>query len=299
MKLGFLTACFPNLSLEEIVTFAEKAGFQALEVACWPRNGKDRAYGGTCHIDMNTLTDERAEAIQGLFHGSGLSISSLAYYPNNLHPDEETRTKIHHHLKRVIDAAHLLGVPLVGTFVGRDPWKDVAENLDLFKAVFPPLVSYASDRKVKLMIENCPMMYEWPGGSNVAYSPEIWDRMFEILPSPNFGLNFDPSHLLWQGIDHLSALRGFASRVFHVHAKDTEILPHVLGRVGIYGKGWWRYRLPGLGGADWRRFIAALHEMGYDGALSIEHEDPVWEGTPEKVRKGLLLGHRHLAEFLV
>lgn len=297
MKLGFITACFPELTLEEIVKWASSEGFLALEVACWPSDAKDRAYAGVHHIDAANLDKAGADKIKKLFESHGMEISSLAYYPNNLDPDTEKRKKHHDHLKKVIDAASLLGVKLVGTFTGRDPKKSTDESLAEFSKVFPPLVKYASDKKVKLMIENCPMMYAFPCGTNFAYSPAIWEQMFKIIPK-NLGLNYDPSHLYWLFIDYLLPIKCFRDKIFHVHAKDTEILRENLGWKGIYAKDWWRYRIPGLGSINWGKFISELGEAGFDGVISIEHEDPVWEGSIDKVKKGLVLGRRHLSQFI-
>jgi sugar phosphate isomerase/epimerase len=299
MKIGFLTACLPGENLKDIVSWAAKNGFSSLEVACWPSGeGRERLYAGTHHIDVEKLDSRKAAAIRRLFEENGLSISALAYYPNNLDPDLNRRKFYHGHLKKTIEAAALLGVGLVGTFAGRVPELTVEENLDLFEQVFPPLVEHARGCGVGLMLENCPMMYTWPSGTNLAFSPDIWHRIFRTAAGKNLGLNYDPSHLLWQSIDYINPVFRFAGKIFHVHAKDAEILPHRLSECGIYGHGWWRYRLPGLGFINWNAFISALNETGYQGVVSIEHEDPVWEGTPEKVKKGLLMARSHLERFI-
>lgn len=299
MRLGFITACFPGDSLADVIKWAKDADFSSLEVCCWPSGSADREYAGINHIDVANLTSSKIREIKKLFKENRLDISALAYYPNNLEPDLKKREKIHAHLKKVIDAASALNVELVGTFVGRVPGLPIDDNLKIFAEVFPPLVKYAAEKKVKIMIENCPMMHEWPWGANFAYSPPIWERMFEIIPDENFGLNYDPSHLHWLGIDYIAPLKKFASRIFHAHAKDTEILPERLKKEGIYGTGWWRYRIPGLGDIDWDRFISALAESGFDGCVSIEHEDPVYSGSREMVKKGLILAKRHLERMII
>jgi len=233
----------------------------------------------------------------------------MAYYDNNLHPDVQQRRSHLEHLKKVIDAAQLLNVKLVGTFMGSRPDKTPGENIKEFGLVFRDIVAYAGDRGVRIMIENCPMEHWVQFGSpgNYAYSPELWQAMFNELPSEHLGLNLDPSHLYWLGIDYISVVQQFAGKIFHVHAKDCEILAEGRQRYGIYGRqvdpipwksGWWRYRIPGLGDIDWKKFITALQEAGYDHAVSIEHEDPIWEGSEEKVKNGLLIGYRHLSRFL-
>ena len=214
----------------------------------------------------------------------GLEISSLAYYPNNLHPDPSERRAANTHLRKVIDAAAKLGVPIVGTFVGRDQTKNVPDNFREFRKVWPRLVDHAESRGVKIAIENCPMIFsydEWPGGTNLASTPAVWDEMFSIVDSPSFGLNLDPSHLVWLMIDYERVVRDYAAKIFHVHAKDLEIDRDGLYRNGTIslGMGWQVPRLPGLGEVRWDRFVAALYRAGYDYVVSVEHEDRTFEGT--------------------
>jgi sugar phosphate isomerase/epimerase len=308
MKLGFLTACLPQMSLEDLFRWAHAEGFQTLELAAWPV-ASTRDYQAR-QIDAARFTKQDALKVREMLAHHGLSVSAMAYYDNTLDPDPERRKQCINHLKAVIRTAALLEVPLVGTFVGGRPDRLPGENMKEIGKVFRGLVSYASDRGVKLMIENCPMEH-WqrfglPG--NYAYSPELWDALFNEVPSKDFGLNFDPSHLYWLGIDYLRAARDYASRILHAHAKDTEILSEGQARYGIFGRqiepipwksGWWRYRLPGLGAIDWKRLISVLQEAGYDSVLSIEHEDPVWEGSEAKVKHGLALALKHLSHFVV
>lgn len=306
MQLGFLTACFPGVPLDEIVPWAAEQGFETLELAAWPRRAR-RDYMAR-HIEADGFSRRDADRINELFERHGLSISALAYYDNNLHPDRKRREEHLAHLRKVIDAAGLLGVGLVGTFVGGRPVKPDTVMKEVGE-IFRDVVRYAEDRGVRVMIENCPMD-NWAGlgrPGNYAYSPELWEALFNEVPSENFGLNFDPSHLYWLGIDHERAARDFAGRIFHAHAKDAELLPEGLYRYGFHGmqleanpwvSGWWRYRMPGKGAIDWRAFIATLREIGYDGPLSIEHEDPEYEGSVEKVKEGLRLGLEHLRQAL-
>ena len=301
MKLGLLTAPFPRRSLAEVAAWAAGEGFETLEVACWPAaTGERRRYAGTSHIDVARLDPE---AVRDVLDPHGLSISSLAYYPNNLHPDPRERRAAHAHLRKVIDAAAALGVPTVGTFVGRDKTKNVPDNFREFRRVWPRLVGYAEDRGVKIAIENCPMIFsydEWPGGTNLAATPAVWDEMFSIEPSPSFGLNLDPSHLVWLQIDYERVVRDYSSRIFHVHAKDLEIDRDGLYRNGTIslGMGWQVPRLPGLGEVRWGRFVAALYRAGYDDVISIEHEDRSFEGTEELVKRGFLIARDALRPLL-
>lgn len=308
MRLGFLTACLPQLSLEDLIKWASAQGFQMLELAAWPVEAArdDQAR----QIDAANFTKDAAKRVQDLFAKHHLDISAMAYYDNHLDPDLSRRRQHLGHLKKVIDTAALLGVDLVGTFAGARPDRSPNENMKEIGEVFRGLVKYAEDKGVRLMIENCPMenwqRFGLPG--NFAYSPELWEALFNEVPSDNFGLNFDPSHLYWLGIDYVQCVKDFSKKIFHVHAKDTEILHEGKSRYGIFGRqldpipwksGWWRYRVPGLGEIGWRKFISTLQEMGYDFALSLEHEDPIWQGSEEKVQQGLVLGQKHLSQFVI
>jgi len=305
MKLGLMTAALESLDLEELARWAAGERFQTLEIACWPvLTGDRRRYAGVSHIDVDKLDQAGAQKIRKLLEGHGLEISSLAYYPNNLDPDPEVRSDAHDHLRKVILAAETLGVGLVGTFIGRDQNRSVADNLEEVRKVWPDLARFAGQHGVTIVIENCPMIFsadEWPGGKNLAYSPAIWRRLFEIVDAKNFGLNLDPSHLVWQFIDYERAVREFGPRIHHVHAKDMEIDRDGLFEQGVMsaGVGWQIPRLPGLGEIDWGRFIAALYRVGYQGAISIEHEDRSFEGDPDLVKRGFLLARDVLRPLVV
>jgi sugar phosphate isomerase/epimerase len=301
VKLGLLTAAFGELSLDEVAAWAAANGFEMLEVACWPAAGSEkRRYAGVSHIDVDKLD---VEAVQATLERHGLGISSLAYYPNNLHPDDTVREEVNGHLRKVIDAAQALGVDTVGTFIGNDKDRPLLENLDRFRKIWPSLVSYAGERDVKVAIENCPMIFsydEWPGGNNLAWSPAIWDEMFSAIPDANFGLNLDPSHLVWLMIDYERAIYDFGDRIFHAHAKDLEVRQDGLYRHGTFsgGIGWQVPRLPGLGQVDWSRFVAALYAVGYDHVLSVEHEDRRFEGDEELVKRGFLIARETLRPLI-
>lgn len=308
MKIGFLTACLRDFALDDLVKWSAAQGFQMLELAAWPVDST-RDYQAR-QIDAGRFTRDDAERVKTLFVEHKLGISAMAYYDNNLDPDPQRRQFCQDHLKRVILTAEMLDVELVGTFVGSRPDRSPDEIMKEIGTVFSDLVKFAADHGVKLMIENCPMpnwqKFGLPG--NHAWSPELWQALFNEVPDDNFGLNLDPSHLHWLGIDCIKCVRDFRDRIFHAHAKDTEILLSGRHRYGIlgqqlaadpWGSGWWRYRMPGLGEINWRKFISALQEIGYDFVLSIEHEDPVWEGTEEKVKQGLQLGREHLSQFLI
>jgi sugar phosphate isomerase/epimerase len=305
MKLGMLTACLPALTLNEIAAWAAGAGYEALEVAAWPATG-GRDFEAA-HLPVADFDGRAAEATRALFDQHRLELSALAYYENNLHPDPNRRAEIRDHLKAVIDAAAKLDVRYVGTFVGRDWTRPVAENLAEAEKIFPELVEYAGERDVRIIIENCVMEGWHPDGypGNLAYSPELWEWMFSL----GLYLNWDPSHLTWIGIDPVKTIAPYADRIVHAQAKDAEILPGAIDRYGFFGKavhrpdpwdnGWWRYRVPGRGQVDWGKVVDALYENGFTGTLSVEHEDPVWSGTEDKVKHGLEIAHRTLRPLIV
>jgi sugar phosphate isomerase/epimerase len=301
LKLGLLTAAFPRLSLERIARWASGSGFEMLEIACWPAaGGERRRYAGVSHIDVVKLD---AGKVRDTLDRHGLEVSSLAYYPNNLHPDAAERRAANTHLRKVIDAAAKLGVPTVGTFVGRDRTKNVPDNFREFRKVWPRLVGHAEDRGVNIAIENCPMIFswdEWPGGANLASTPAAWDEMFSLVPSKRFGLNLDPSHLVWLQVDYERVVRDYAKRILHVHAKDMEIDREGLYRHGTasQGMGWQIPRLPGLGEVRWDRFLSQLYRVGYDGVVSVEHEDRAFERSEDLVKRGFLIARDVLRPYL-
>jgi sugar phosphate isomerase/epimerase len=292
MKLGFVSAILPELSLEEVVRFAADEHFQCVELMCWPRGRAERRYAGVTHLDMAGFDCDEARRVCQLTQAAGVAISGLGYYPNPLTPDAAEAQVYIDQLRRIIVAAELLGVGLVNTFVGRDPARSVAANWPRFLEVWPPLVRFAEEHGVRIGIENCPMFFsgdEWPGGKNLAHSPAVWRRMFEEIPSPAFGLNYDPSHLVWQQMDYLRPLREFAPRIFHVHLKDALLQRERLSEVGILATPleYHAPRLPGRGAIDWPRFLAELKAVGYQGPACIEVEDRDFEGSLETRRAAL------------
>lgn len=305
MYLGFLTVCLGSMPLKEKAEWAAENGFKALEVACWPRKN-DRDYSSS-DIDAANLTQKEADEIKAYMEALGLTISSLAYYDNNLHCDATKRSAVNNHLKKCIDAAVMLGVPAVGTFVGRNINKSIKDNFDEFEHVFSGLVGYAEAKGIKIVIENCPMEgWQAPGQpGTISFTPELWREMFRRVPNKNFGLNYDPSHLRFQLIDYIAPIAEFKDRIFHVHAKDAEVFDEKLAYYGVFNKqlegddgGYWRFRMPGLGQVDFDKFIKALDKSGYNGVISIEHEDPSYEGSEQKVKEGLTLGKKYLDKFI-
>lgn len=303
MKLGILTAPFPDTKLMDVVDWSVSAGFEALEIACWPATGGEaRRYAGTSHINVDGLIKSKANEIAGALKDKGISISGLGYYPNPLDSESAHRERVIGHLKKVITAAGMMNVPVVNTFVGGDRTLSVDQNWERATQIFPDIVAHARDSGVILAFENCPMIFskdEWPGGHNIAYSPKIWRRIFESWGT-DVGMNYDPSHLVWQMIDQTRFIKEFGSRMVHVHAKDL-----MIDRDGLYdngimslGIGWQVPRMPGLGDINWAEIFAGLYRAGYDGPVIIEHEDRTFEGTDDKVKRGFLLARDVLCPFV-
>jgi sugar phosphate isomerase/epimerase len=301
MQLGFVSAILADLSLEQVFQFAAAERFDCVELMAWPPGRADRRYAGVTHVDVTNFTDEQAGQIRDLVRKYGVAISGLGYYPNPLDPDPDHRRTVIEHLKKVISAAPRIDVRLVNTFVGRDPTLSVEENWPRFLELWLELVYHAESEGVNLAIENCPMLFsrdEWPGGKNLAISPAVWQAMFQALNTPHFGLNFDPSHLIWQHIDYVRCVRDFGSKIYHVHAKDARIDPDQLYAVGVLGLGWHTPKIPGLGDVDWGRLFSALTDAGYRGAVCIEVEDRAFEGSLEDRKRALRQSKRFLEAYV-
>jgi sugar phosphate isomerase/epimerase len=303
LQLGFVSAILPDLSLEEVLRFAAEEGFECVEVMCWPKGKAERRYAGVTHIDVAGFDAGRAEEVRALLRAHGVRISGLGYYPNPLAPDPAERRTYVDHLRAVIDAAAVLGLANVNTFIGRDPAKSLEASWPDFLEVWPPLIRYAGERGIKIGIENCPMLFtedEWPGGKNLASSPAVWRRMFEAIPDANFGLNYDPSHMIWQMMDEVRPIYDFAPRLHHVHAKDVRLNRRALEDEGVMAVPL-RYhtpKLPGLGDVRWGAFFAALTDVGYRGPVCVEVEDRAYEGSLEDRKGALVQSARFLRQFL-
>lgn len=303
MKLGILTAPFPETPLMEVADWAALAGFEALEIACWPvSSGPTRRYAGTAHIDVAGSSSSELKEVAAALAEKGIAISGLGYYPNPLHPDAAHRATVIGHLKSVIVGAGTMGVPLVNTFCGGDANRTVDANWDEALGVWPDIIAHARDNGVQMTFENCPMIFsydEWPGGHNIAYSPLVWRRIFEAW-GDDVGMNYDPSHLVWQMIDQARFIREFGGRILHVHGKDL-----MIDRDGLYdrgilslGIGWQVPRMPGLGDVDWSLVFSGLYRAGYDGPVIIEHEDRAFEANGELIKRGFLLARDVLRPYV-
>ena len=303
MQLGFVSAILPDLSLEEVLAFARESGYACVEAMCWPAGKAERRYAGVTHIDVANFKKDDAKRVQDLTAKTGVAISGLGYYPNPLTPDGDESRAYVEHIRKVIKASSLLGIGVMNTFVGRDWTKSVDDNWPRFKKIWPGLIKFAEDQGVRVGIENCPMSFsrdEWPGGKNLAISPAIWRRMFEEIPSRNFGLNFDPSHMIWQQMDYLKAIREFAAtRFVHVHAKDARIDVDKLNDVGTlaYPLQYHTPKLPGLGAVNWGQFFSQLADSGYRGPVCVEVEDRSYEGSLDLRKVSLRQSQRYLRQF--
>jgi sugar phosphate isomerase/epimerase len=303
VKLGILTAPFPDASLADVARWASTSGFEALEIACWPASsGATRRYAGTSHIDVAAMSSSQAKQIAADLAEMGLVVSALGYYPNPLHPDQAHRRTVIDHLRKVIVAAGHMGVSVVNTFCGGDASKHIDDNWKEALKVWPNIIAHARDNGVKLAFENCPMIFsydEWPGGHNIAYSPHIWRRILETWEGA-IGMNYDPSHLVLQMIDQARFIREFGPHMLHVHAKDLMIDKDGLYERGILsaGMGWQIPRMPGLGEVDWSVIFSGLYRAGYDGPVIIEHEDRKFEGSDEAIKRGFMLARDVLRPFV-
>jgi sugar phosphate isomerase/epimerase len=303
MQLGFVSAILPDLDLEEVLGFAGETGYDCVEVMCWPKGAADRRYAGVTHIDVNALDASAVARIQDQLASHGVALSGLGYYPNLLTADEEEAKNAAAHLKRVIQGAQTLNIPVVGTFAGRDWTRSIDENWPRFRAVWPDMIRFAEDHGIRIAIENCPMLFtrdEWPGGKNLASSPALWRRMFDEIPSPNFGLNYDPSHLVWQQMDYIRPLREFKTRIFRVHLKDARVDRDRLDEVGVLAHPleYHSPKLPGLGDVNWGRFLSVLGDTGYEGPVSVEVEDRAYEANLDARKRALVQSHDYIRQFI-
>ncbi|MEQ8791906.1 MAG: sugar phosphate isomerase/epimerase [Pirellulaceae bacterium] len=303
MKLGFVSAILPDLSLDEVLSVAAEADFDCVEVMCWPVSKAERRYAGITHIDVTDFDEAAAGRVREVVDKTGVEISGLGYYPNPLSPNREEGEQAAAHIRKVMSAAALLGVGRMNTFVGRDWTKSVEDNWPRFLEVWRPLIAHADQCGVKVGIENCPMLFtddEWPGGKNLATTPAIWRRMFADIPSPNFGLNYDPSHMVWQQMDYLRPIETFIDRIHHAHAKDVRLDRHRLDEVGILATPLQYHtpKLPGLGEVDWGKYFSVLADAGYRGPVCVEVEDRAYEGSLESRKAALWQSAKYLRNFL-
>mgnify|MGYP003925513063 FL=1 len=297
--LGFVSAILPDSSLDDVLDTAHTLGFDCVELMCWPPGDADRRYAGVTHIDV--LSRDSHHDLKQRLADSDVSVSGLGFYPNPLAADLDAAAAAVEHIRRVIAACAELEVPVMNTFIGRNPTLSVDENWGRCLETWGPLVEWAQSHDVRIGIENCPMLFtqdEWPGGHNLAMSPAIWRRLFTDLPSPHLGLNYDPSHMVWLMMDPLAPLEEFSDRLVHIHAKDVTIDRDRLDDVGILATPVEFHTpvLPGRGTIDWNAFLAALAGCGYQGPICIEVEDRDYEATAELRVEALRQSLEHLRD---
>ena len=304
MKLGIISSILDGWTYEEMIDEISRIGYECVEVACWPQGKAERKYGGVSHIDVNNLDEEKKEHILSYAAEHGVTISALAYYPNTMDGNPDKRKASIEHLYKVIDAASFLGIDLVTTFIGRVTELPVEDNLEIFAEVWPPIIKYAASKGVRIGIENCPMLFDrtnWPGGQNLLTSPVLWRKMFEIIPDRNFGINFDPSHFVWQQMDYMAPIYEFKDRIFHVHFKDIKLYPEKLKECGVmaYPLDYMDPKIPGYGDVEWKRFVSALTDIRYDGFACVEVEDRAFEGSKEKIIDSLKQSYKYMRALVI
>jgi sugar phosphate isomerase/epimerase len=301
LKLGFVSAILADFGFEHVVKFASSHGFACVEIMCWPADGADsRRYAGVTHIDVD---DFDATYIKKYLAEHNVFISGLGYYPNPLDADAEKSAYYIAHIQKVIRACKVLDIPVMNTFIGRNQNLNMADNLVLFKKVWAPIIKTAEEENIKIGIENCPMFFtndEWPGGKNLAISPAVWDVMFETFPTPLFGLNYDPSHMVFQQMDEIKPIYQYRDRLHHIHIKDVKVYKDKLDRVGIFANPleYHSPKLPGLGDVNWRGFFAALTDIKYRGPVVIEVEDKAYEGSIEDTTAAIRTARNYVRQFL-
>ena len=304
LDLGFVSAILPNKNLDEVLAFAQKEHFACVEVMCWPSENADtRRYAGVSHISVDALSHDELLSLKDKLASQPVKISALGYYPNPMDPDEKQASFYRNHIKKIIKAASILGIGNVNTFVGRDFTKNIDYNISKFKEVWPEIIDLADSLNIKIGIENCPMFFsddEWPGGKNLATTPKIWDQLFSIIPSSNFGLNYDPSHMVWQMMDYLYPIYAYKEKLHHIHLKDVKVYSDKLNQVGILANPleYHSPKIPGLGDIHWGSFISALNDVRYRGPIVIEVEDKAYEGSDEDIVKAIRSARNHLNQFL-
>lgn len=304
LKLGFVSAILADFGFEHVVDFASKHEFSCLEMMCWPTEGGDnRRYAGVTHINVDKLDAQQVKYIKSFLHEKNISISGLGYYPNPLDADKKKSEFYIEHIKKVIRACNTLNIPVMNTFIGRDPKKNIEDNLKTFKKLWKPIIETAEQEGIKIGIENCPMFFtndEWPGGKNLAISPAVWDRMFETFKTPLFGLNYDPSHMIFQMMDEIKPIYQYKDRLHHIHLKDVKVYHDKLDRVGIFANPleYHSPKLVGLGDVRWGKFFAALTDVRYRGPVVIEVEDKAYEGSLEDITKAILQSRNYIRQYL-
>ncbi len=276
MKVGILTAPFANEKLETVLNFAEDAGIPCLEIIAQP---------GSNHIDPVKFNAAKAAKVKDALAERDLEITSLAYYTVDITKPKLT-ARVQAHAKKTIDAAALLGVNTVCMLAGfpAEGKTKIQTIQDVLPKAFKPILAHARKKNINIALEN------W--FETCLQGLDTFGVLFKAIPDANFGLNYDPSHLYHQECDHLLPVSQFKDRLFHTHAKDTLVDEAKRAHVGVYGRGWWRYVIPGFGNINWGEYVSHLRANGYDGVMSIEHED-----SAQTREEGFMRGAWFLEQF--
>ncbi len=303
MKLGVVSAILPDYTFEEVVDYASSIGLECIEMCCWPKGKAARRYAGITHIDLSEINDEKIAYYNEYAKSKNITISSLGYYPNALDPDEEASKIAVDHIMNLIEVSSKMGINMVTTFIGKNKSLSVEDNLELYKKIWTPIIALAEKKNVKVAIENCPMYYtkdEWPGGNNLASTPAIWRKMFELIDSPCLGLNYDPSHPYLIGASYIKPVYEFKDKIFHVHFKDIKIYQDKVDEYGMFSHPslWHSPKLPGMGGVDFGAFCSALNDIGYKGPACLEIEDRAYESSIDDVKSAIEQSYRYMRQFL-
>lgn len=305
MQIGFASLVgLDPLPLADVLAWAARHQFDSIEINTGPAFPAIAGAAFPGHLDLASIVADGPKPALALFSTHGIEIGALAPMLNLLTRDKAMQRKRIAEMELTIIAADALGCSRVVTFTGSadgmsfyglpgvgdvHPSNRVRDNLERFAAVYGPLAELAETHGVRIAFETAG---RGGGEGNIAHNPELWDAIFEAVPSPAIGLSFDPSHLVWLQIPDIPGLiRSYGHRIYHFDGKDCEVLPDRLARQGILGSGWWRYRLPGQGQLDWPSIIAALNDIGYDGPITIEQEDPVSPGYDNVATAGAYLRH--------
>jgi sugar phosphate isomerase/epimerase len=285
MDIGFVASG----NVGEALRRAARLGFAGIELNfIWGQQS-----------DLETWTDDDTKRALEVMAETGTRILAVSTgWANHLAPDRAARERAMANMRRAIALAPQLGTSIVTCNAFGDLETPPGGQVQAFAQVFGEYARWCEDVGVRIGIENCPHVHTAHGIQigNIAYSPDLFAQLFAAVPSLAIGMEYDPSHYYWLGVDYVGVIRQFADRMVFAHAKDTEILSDRLALVGIYGDGWWRYRVPGMGQVDWEGITRALAEIGYHSGMAIEHEDPVFEG--QRFDEGLSLGLRFLRQAL-
>ncbi len=309
MKLGLLTVLFSNLSLDEVIKKIKPLGIRAIELG----TGN---YPGDAHLKLDLLNSaSKLKEFKQKLDDQGLTISALSCHGNPLHPNKKIADQHAEVNRKTILLAEKLGVPTVIDFSGCPGDSDNAKYPNWVTCCWPPdypdilkwqwekkvipywkkRAKFAEDHGVRIGIEMHPGF--------VAYSPESMLRL-RAEAGPAVGCNFDPSHMFWQGIDPCAAIRALGEAVFHVHAKDARLYDANYKVNGVLDtkpysdekNRSWLFRTVGFGHGQefWTDMISTLQMVGYNGVLSIEHEDSLMS-----VEEGLTKAANFLNQVMI